>query len=194
MPTDTHTSICLFLFGGRYRLILEIFALWSRIFIERNRYYDGNYKEDREKLDAKRTSMEKDQDLGASGGTKTRTNRIYRESTVDSYERSNHESIQLTDDKMPVLLRGRRRAEGWLMATSETRMGSTCPTNEKGIKRKVVVRSWIANEREIESMFTSMEFRRCAMRGTIDGRRGNCSCECESGQSDRSWSGRKSWI
>lgn len=34
------------------------------------------------------------------------------------------------------------------MATSETRMGSTCPTNEKGIKRKVLVRSWIARESE----------------------------------------------
>lgn len=68
-------------------------------------------------------------------------------------------SSQLTDDKMPVLLRGRRRAEGWLMATSETRMGSTCPTNEKGIKRKVGVRSWIVRERDRdgESTFTSMQ-------------------------------------
>lgn len=32
-----------------------------------------------------------------------------------------------------------RQVEGWLMTTSETRMGSTCPTNEKGIKRKAVV-------------------------------------------------------
>jgi len=44
------------------------------------------------------------------------------------------------------------------MATSETRMGSTCPTNEKGIKRKVD-RSWIVRKREryieIENMFTS---------------------------------------
>lgn len=32
-----------------------------------------------------------------------------------------------------------RQAEGWLMTTSETRMGSTCPMNEKGIKRKAVV-------------------------------------------------------
>lgn len=57
--------------------------------------------------------MEEGQDLGASGGTKTGTNRIYRESTVRSvYERSNRESSQLTDDKMPALLRGRRRAEG----------------------------------------------------------------------------------
>lgn len=29
-------------------------------------------------------------------------------------------------------------------------MGSTCPTNEKGIKRKVVVRSWIARDKESE--------------------------------------------
>lgn len=36
------------------------------------------------------------------------------------------------------------------MATSETRMGSTWPTNGKGIKRKVVVRSWIENERDRE--------------------------------------------
>lgn len=56
--------------------------------------------------------MEESQDLGASGDTKTRTNRIYREPTMDSYGRSNHESSQLTDNKMPVLLRGRRRAEG----------------------------------------------------------------------------------
>lgn len=41
------------------------------------------YREDREKYDGKRTSGEKGQDLGASGDTKTRTNRIYRESTVD---------------------------------------------------------------------------------------------------------------
>lgn len=32
-----------------------------------------------------------------------------------------------------------RQVEGWLMTTSETRMGSTCPANEKGIKWKVVV-------------------------------------------------------
>lgn len=70
-----------FLFGGRYRLILEI--LTFQILIEKNRYYDGNYREDREKSDAKRTSMEEGQDLGASEDTKIRTNRIYRESTVD---------------------------------------------------------------------------------------------------------------
>jgi len=55
--------------------------------------------------------MEEGQDFGASGDTKIRTNRIYRESTVDSCEQSNHESSQLTDDKMPVLLRGRWQAK-----------------------------------------------------------------------------------
>lgn len=65
---------------------------FREIFIEKNCYYDGKYREDREKSDAERTGLEEGQDLGASGDTKTRTNRIYRNSTVDSNERSNHES------------------------------------------------------------------------------------------------------
>lgn len=40
-------------------------------------------RRDREKPDAGRTSMEEGQDLGASGGTKTRANRIYREWTTN---------------------------------------------------------------------------------------------------------------
>lgn len=149
--SDTH--IYPFLFGGRYRLILEIFGAEFLL----RKIVDGNYKTEGDLT--RKGLVEEGQDLGASGGMKTRTNRIYRESTVDSYEPSNHESSQLTDDKMPVLLRGRRRAEGWLMVTSETRMGSTYPTNEKGIKRKVVDRSWIVRKREIyieiENTFTS---------------------------------------
>lgn len=107
---------------------------------------------------------------------------------------------------MPVLLRGRRRAEGWLTATSETRMGSTCPTNEKGIKRKVVVRSWIVREWEWEwerdRDRERARLHRCsrrslgfATRGTIDERRGKC-CEREGGRSDHAVDPgrRKSWI
>lgn len=94
------------------------------------------------------------------------------------------------------------------MATSETRMGSTCPTNEKGIKRKVVVRSVglrgreseTGIERERESIRLHRRSRRSsgeisAMRGTIDGRRGKCSREVRRRRrGDRSRSGGRKWL
>ncbi|KYN18259.1 hypothetical protein ALC57_09365 [Trachymyrmex cornetzi] len=54
------------------------FGVWSRISIKRNCHYDGKYRETTEgSLIRERPIWKRGQDLGASGGTKTWTNREF---------------------------------------------------------------------------------------------------------------------